>query len=74
MALWLPLRKMCLFAEFGARVFVRWYAREEFSFEFPNHENRLPICMQEFGENSCMNEIIDGLKKQSIPLFLTCYN
>lgn len=62
MALWLPLTKMCLFPQFGASVFVRWYAIEGFSLEFPNQENRMPISMQEFGENSSMNERIDGLK------------
>lgn len=74
---WLPWRcayhltKMCLFSQFGACVFVRWYAREEFSVEFPNQENRMPVSMEEFGENSCMNERISGLKKnnQNIPLF-----
>jgi hypothetical protein len=24
-------------------------------FEFPNQESRMPIVMQEFGENACMN-------------------
>lgn len=66
-ALWLP--------HFGAGVFVCWYIGEEFYlFEFPNKGNRMPISMQEFGENSCMNEIFDGLKRKlSIPFFPTCY-
>jgi hypothetical protein len=35
-------------------------------FEFPNQESRMPISMQEFGENACMIEGIRRLSKNII--------